>query len=153
MDKFTNGVIQFFTSRKLIISVVIIVVALILYGIIKRMINKASERKVKDETINKKRKTYLRLFNSALKYVVILIVVVLILQVYGINVTSIIAGLGVVSVIAGLALQDALKDVNKLLGTENLNFFQKILQKAALLINCGNEHATYYRSGNKFMNT
>ena len=111
MDKFTNGVIQFFTSRKLIISVVIIVVALILYGIIKRMINKASERKVKDETINKKRKTYLRLFNSALKYVVILIVVVLILQVYGINVTSIIAGLGVVSVIAGLALQDALKDV------------------------------------------
>lgn len=50
------------------------------------------------------------------------------------------------------AAKDALKDVNKLLGTENLNFFQKILQKAALLINCGNEHATYYRSGNKFMN-
>lgn len=48
--------------------------------------------------------------------------------------------------------KEALKDVNKLLGTENLNFFQKILQKAALLINCGNEHATYYRSGNKFMN-
>lgn len=46
--------------------------------------------------------------------------------------------------------KEALKDVNKLLGTENLNFFQKILQKAALLVNCGNEHAVAYRSNSKY---
>ncbi len=45
---------------------------------------------------------------------------------------------------------EALKEVNKLLGTKNLNFFQKILQKAALVINAGNEHAVAYRSKAKY---
>ena len=104
-------IIPILTNKRLYMSVIIILVGLIIYNIVKNMVNKASHRNVGDEKINKKRKTYLRLFNSVFKYIVIIIVVVLILQINGINVTSIIAGLGVVSVIAGLALQDALKDV------------------------------------------
>ena len=111
MKEFTDEVIKFITSKNLIISLAIILVGMIVYSIVKNMINRASDRKIKNDEISKKRKTYLRLFNSVFKYLVILIVCVLVLQVYGINVTSIIAGLGVVSVIAGLALQDALKDI------------------------------------------
>ena len=59
----------------------------------------------------KKKKTYLKLFKSIFKYVILIVVVVLVLQVNGINVTSIIAGLGIASVIAGFALQDAIKDI------------------------------------------
>lgn len=111
MEVYTKGVINFITSDNLIVSLIIILIGMIVYSIIKNMISRASDRKVKNDQISKKRKTYLRLFNSIFKYLVIIIVCVLVLQVYGINVTSIIAGLGVVSVIAGLALQDALKDI------------------------------------------
>lgn len=44
----------------------------------------------------------------------------------------------------------ALKEVNKLLNTDKLNFFQKMLQKAALLVNAGNEHAVAYHSNAKY---
>lgn len=111
MNKFFQKAVDFFTSKNLIVSLVVILVGVILYSIVTSMINKASSRTVKNDAVFKKRKTYLRLFNSAFKYLVIIIVCVIVLQIYGVNVTSIIAGLGVVSVIAGLALQDALKDI------------------------------------------
>jgi len=111
MNRITEKVISFFTSKNLIVSLVIILLGIILYSIVAAMINRASSRTIKNDSVSKKRKTYLRLFNSVFKYLVIIIVCVIILQIYGINVTSIIAGLGVVSVIAGLALQDALKDI------------------------------------------
>ncbi|MBP3841709.1 MAG: mechanosensitive ion channel family protein [Bacilli bacterium] len=111
MDKITGKVIDFFTSKNLIMSLIVILVGIIVYSVVASMINKASSRTTKNDSANKKRKTYLRLFNSVFKYLVIIIVCVIVLQIYGINVTSIIAGLGVVSVIAGLALQDALKDI------------------------------------------
>ena len=40
-----------------------------------------------------------------------MLILFIILQINGVNVSSIIAGVGVVSVIIGLALQDALKDI------------------------------------------
>ncbi|MCR5501699.1 MAG: mechanosensitive ion channel family protein [Lachnospiraceae bacterium] len=45
------------------------------------------------------------------KFIVILVVVLLLLQINGVNVTSLFAGLGIASAIVGLALQDYLKDV------------------------------------------
>lgn len=111
LDKIVDKFFKVATDKRLIKALAVIIISMVLFQIIKVIINKASNRKVKNDKINKKRKTYLRLFNSISKYLIIFIAFVTILGIYGVNVTSIIAGLGVVSVIAGLALQDALKDI------------------------------------------
>ncbi len=48
---------------------------------------------------------------SVIRIVILLLAVMTILQIYGINITSLVAGLGIVSAIVGLALQDYLKDL------------------------------------------
>ena len=68
-------------------------------------------RDKKSKRLDKKGKTMIKLFTNTVKYLIITIAIALILQVYGINVNSLIAGLGLVSVIAGLAIQDPLKDI------------------------------------------
>lgn len=59
----------------------------------------------------KKRKTYLRMLRSIVCAVALIIVVLIVLQLLGVNVSSILAGVGVASIIIGFALQDALKDL------------------------------------------
>lgn len=59
----------------------------------------------------KKRKTYLRMLKSIIFAVVLIVVVLTVLQLLGINVSSILAGVGIASIIIGFALQDALKDI------------------------------------------
>lgn len=93
--------------KKLIISIIIILVILSIYFIINKTFSKTL---VKKEYSNKKR-TILKLINNIFKYVLLVIAILFLLQINGINVTSIIAGLGIVSLVAGLALQDALKDI------------------------------------------
>ena len=97
------------TSKNLYFSLIAIIIVLIIYLILKRAINKVADKE--KEKISKKRLTYLRLLKSILKYVSIAFLILTILQINGINVTSLIAGLGLVSVIGGLSLQDALKDI------------------------------------------
>lgn len=111
LDKMVDKLFPIVTNKKLIQSLVVILLAIIVYKIVTKITNKASGRNIKNDKVSKKRKTYIRLFNSIFKYLMMFITVVTVLGIYGVNVTSIIAGLGVVSVIAGLALQDALKDI------------------------------------------
>ncbi len=111
MDKVVDKIFPILTSKKFIQSIVVLILAIILYKIVSSIINKASGKNIKNDKVSKKKKTYLRLFNSIFKYLIMFIAIVIILGIYGVNVTSILAGLGVVSVIAGLALQDALKDI------------------------------------------
>ena len=98
-------------NNKLYISVVIAVIGIIVYEIIKKTINKILEKDKKRNKLDKKGRTIVKLFTNIIKYVIIVIVGVLILQIYGVNVNSIVAGLGLVSVVAGLAIQDPLKDI------------------------------------------
>lgn len=65
----------------------------------------------KTEHEKKKRHTIVKLFQNIFKYVVFIIIVLVILELYGINTRSLIAGLGVVGAVLGLALQDTLKDL------------------------------------------
>lgn len=107
MDKI-NGLMK---NERILISIGIVLVGIILYVFVKKIMKKITEINQNNDKINKKNRTYIRLFNSIFKYIIIIVVFLLVLQVNGINVTSIIAGLGLVSVIVGLALQDALKDI------------------------------------------
>ena len=104
-------IISSLNNNKLYISAIIAVIGIIVYQIIKRTINKILEKDKEKNKLDRKGRTVVKLFNNVVKYVIIAIVGVLILQIYGVNVNSLVAGLGLVSVIAGLAVQDPLKDI------------------------------------------
>lgn len=59
----------------------------------------------------KKRKTYLRMLRSIIVAVALIIIVLIILQLLGVNVSSMLAGVGIASIVIGFALQDAMKDI------------------------------------------
>ena len=60
--------------------------------------------------IDKRKDTIISLIKNVIKYIIGIIVIIMILNVYGVNTTSIIASLGAVTVIIGLAFQDIIKD-------------------------------------------
>ena len=107
----TDKILSAINSNKLYISAIIAIIGIIIYQIIKRTINRILERDKKRNKLDKKGRTVVKLFTNITKYVVIAIVGVLILQIYGVNVNSLVAGLGLVSVVVGLAIQDPLKDI------------------------------------------
>lgn len=106
-EEFSN----FLMKKELLISIVIVVVAVVVYFLIKKIIHRLMNRNVANSKIDRKRKTYMKLFNNIIKYILIILTVLAIMQVNGVNVSSLVAGLGLASAIAGLALQDALKDI------------------------------------------
>lgn len=98
--------------QNFITSIIALVVLFVIYQIIKKIINIIVNKIDSKNTRNyKKKKTYLKIVNSCFKYVFVVLAILIILQINGIDVTSIITGLGIVSIIVGLALQDALKDI------------------------------------------
>ncbi len=107
--------IKFIQSEKFYMPIIYIAVAIIVYSIIANTITKIGNISPKNLNISKgvvkRRATVIGLINNIIKYVIMIIVVILILNIYGINTTSIIASLGVVSVIIGLAFQDIIKDL------------------------------------------
>ena len=111
MKEVLENITKMFINNKIYLSIIIIVLGIIVYKIIERTINKILDRDKKQKKLDKKGKTMVKLFTNIAKYVILLVVIVLILQIYGINVNSLVAGLGIVSVIAGLAIQDPLKDI------------------------------------------
>ena len=96
---------------KIMESVLVIAIGFIVYQIIDFIIQK-SINGVKNIS-NKKVKTYIRLIRSVIQYTIIIITILVILQINGVNVSSMIAGLGVIGIIIGFAIQDALKDIIK----------------------------------------
>lgn len=60
---------------------------------------------------NKRKHTYIRMVKSLICTLLAVIIILIILEVFGVNVTSMLASVGVASVIIGFALQDALKDI------------------------------------------
>lgn len=74
--------------------------------VVKRFVNKDSK------SIEVKRKnTIVVLAENVIKYFLIIVALLIILSVWGVDVTSLVTGLGIVGVVAGLAVQDALKDI------------------------------------------
>lgn len=97
--------------EQIIHSIVIILVSIILYKFISYILGKSEKQdKVKLFT-SKKSKTYIKLIRSIIRYAFFSITVLILLQVNGIDVTSVLAGVGLLGAIFGLAIQDWLKDV------------------------------------------
>ena len=87
-------------------SVATVVVAIVLYNIVKIPFKRAFKRNE-----NKSRNTILAMFGSFIRIAYISLVLLLVLQINGIDVSGILAGVGVASVAFGLAIQDTLKDI------------------------------------------
>lgn len=102
-------------NKKFLIAISTVIVSFVFYEIIKRLINRRinviKHKSNTEISVLRKQKTYLKLSTSIIKYIIIIVDAIFVLQIYGVNVSSIITGVGVVSVISGLALQDALKDI------------------------------------------
>ncbi|MBQ3409396.1 MAG: mechanosensitive ion channel family protein [Clostridia bacterium] len=100
-------------QMQLINSIVVIVISLVLYEFIAHFFNNKEKNSNLKMFKSKKGKTYYRLIKSIIRYVFIIITILILLQVNGVNVSSMLAGVGIISVVIGFAIQDALKDIIK----------------------------------------
>ena len=97
------------------LPIIYICIAIILNSVLKRVIDKVIIKK--QNTFNKnsynykKTETFKVLIKNIIKYIIIIFLILSILTVYGVDVTSVLAGLGIVGVVLGLALQDLAKDI------------------------------------------
>ncbi|MBR6097321.1 mechanosensitive ion channel family protein [Candidatus Saccharibacteria bacterium] len=96
-------------KNKLVQSAIVILTSIIIYSIVHAIIMRG-ERKVNGRKMGRG-STYIKLILSAIRYIFIIITILTVLQINGVDVTSIMAGLGLIGVIIGLAVQDALKDI------------------------------------------
>ena len=104
---------EFFSSeifKYIVLSIIYIGLAYIFYKLFIYFLNKALNNKHLKNKNKKRVKTTLSIINNCLKYIIIFLTILVILNNYGINVSSILAGLGIVAAVLTLAFQDLAKD-------------------------------------------
>ena len=92
-------------------SIIIVVLSIILYRSIIYFLNKSENKMNSKLFTSNKGKTYVKLIKSVIRSVFIMIAILFLLQVNGVDISSIIAGVGIFGVVFGLAIQDWLKDI------------------------------------------
>lgn len=97
-------------SEILIKSLITISFSIIFYLIIKQILVKVLFKKAKRKS-NKKALTMITVITNIIKYLLIVIDVLMILDLNGIDTKSLLTSLGVLGVVVGFALQDLLKDI------------------------------------------
>lgn len=120
--KILENMINFFFKKEVYGSILIIVIALILYNLGKLAISKTIKTSKNTYDI-KKRKTVVSIFESVFKYILFLVTLICLLELYGINTRNLIAGLGIAGVVVGLGLQDTMKDIISGLSIIMENYF------------------------------
>ena len=99
------------TQTKIIHSLIVIIISFIIYRLIIHFFMKSEKNSKINRKLNNKSRTYLKLTHSILRYIFIILTTLIVLQINGINVSSMLAGVGIAGAIIGLAVQDALKDI------------------------------------------
>ena len=104
---------EFFTpffKKEILGPIFIVIGAFFLYQILTKITKRlfCVKKSILDE---RKSKTILSVVNNIVKYLLITVSILMILEVYGISTSGILTSLGVVGVVGGLALQDTLKDI------------------------------------------
>ena len=97
-------------ESELLRSLLAVLIAVIIYSAFKLII-RCFIKTGKSTFERKRRNTIVRLFENIFKYVVLILAVLYILNTYGIDTKSLVAGIGIAGVVIGLALQDLLKDL------------------------------------------
>lgn len=95
--------------KEIINPICYIIIGICVYLCISNLITRASNFKTKGQN-SRKKKTIISLINNIIKYIIAIVVILMILEVYHVNTSAILASLGIVGVVIGLALQDLIKD-------------------------------------------
>ena len=122
-----NEIKEIFLKIKLtniLSSIAIIVISFIIYKVIVYLLTRGGEKTQLNMFTSKKSKTYMKLLKSIIRYVLLVINVLIILKIFGINITSMLAGVGIIGIILGFAVQDALKDIIKGIDIIADNYYQ-----------------------------
>ena len=113
-------IIKFIASKKFYLPLFMIGIGIIIYKIISRTIIRVSkindditEKLGKDHSVvyDKRKSTVISLINNIIKYTMAVIIIIMILNLYGINTSSILASIGIAGAVIGLAFQDIIKDL------------------------------------------
>ena len=96
--------------KEIVAPILIIFFSIIIYKIIKNIVTKTFSLKL-NKTNAKKQETLIGIINNIIKYFIMIIALIMILNVFGIDTKTLITSLGVVGLVAGLAVQDLLKDI------------------------------------------
>lgn len=95
-----------FFTKEVVTSLVVLLVGLFVYFLTKIIIRKLFNFKKMDS----KKRTIINLIVNIIRFIILVITIIVILEVNGINTRSLLASFGVAGLVAGLALQDLLKD-------------------------------------------
>lgn len=96
-------------ASKYIYTLLILAISVLVHSFFKYLINRLLIKKIKMD--NRKQQKLYFLFSVLLKYIIIIVVLVFILNFFGINSAALIASVSVVGLVVGLAFQDILKDI------------------------------------------
>lgn len=97
-------------ESELLRSLLAVLIAVVIYSLFKIVI-RFFIKNGRSTFERKRRNTIVRLFENIFKYVVLVLAILYILNTYGIDTKSLVAGIGIAGVVIGLALQDFLKDL------------------------------------------
>ncbi len=100
-----------FLLKKEIIGTIITIIFLFLILKLIRIVGDKLLLKSKTEFDRKRKKTVIELIKTICKLTVIIIGGIVILDLFGVNVSSFVASLGIASAVSALAFQDTLKDI------------------------------------------
>lgn len=105
-------IVDIIKSEKFYLPIIYTIVSVIVYYMLCRLITSVSKIDIKQHGhgTDKRKKTIVVLIKNIIKYSIAIIDIILILGVFGVNTTSLIASLGVATAIIGLAFQDTIKD-------------------------------------------
>lgn len=96
--------------QRLFWSIIVVLASLLIYHVLAKILGRR-EKKASKIMSSKKNKTLIRMLKSIIAGALSIITVLTVLEIYGINVTSMLAGVGIASIVIGFALQDSLKDI------------------------------------------
>ncbi len=106
MELFENPIV-----KRVAVTLIIIICSVIAWVVAKKIINIYNKKREEGDGPDRNVTSVKLVIADIIKVFVILLIVLTILQVNGVNVTSLVAGVGVVSAVVGLALQDFFKDI------------------------------------------
>ena len=98
---------------RIIYSIIAIIINFCIYQFLKKCIFSKIGKGRLSFFSSKKGKTYSKMLRSIIRYAMIIVTVLVILQIFGVNISSMLAGVGIIGIVLGFAIQDALKDIIK----------------------------------------
>ena len=98
-----------FLKKEVVAPIIVVLVCIILLIISKKILYKIFKFK-ENKGIDGRSRTIINLISNIVKFIIIIIGILTILEIYGIDTKSLVASFGVVGLVVGLALQDILKD-------------------------------------------